>query len=215
MLGTIPLADSLIFDLDGTLWDATDSYVAAWNLALQRFGLNRRITRTDLESLMGMEEKAVFDKIFPDHSPTERQQLAQLVSQAQDEYMPVHGGVLYEHVPEGLKQLSQKYKLLIVSNCPENTVRDFLTWAQLNSCITDHETHGRTRRSKADNIRAVVQRNQLKAPVYIGDTASDEEAAQLAGVPFVFLSYGFGKAENAALTFHSFGELTAAFWAAK
>ncbi len=211
----IPAADSLIFDLDGTLWDATDSYVAAWNLALQRFGLDRLITRADLESLMGMEETAVYQKVFPDYTPEVRQELARLVSQAQDEYMPVHGGILYEYVPAGLAQLSQKYKLLLVSNCPENTVPDFLSWSGLGVYFTDYETHGRTRQSKADNIRAVMQRNHLEAPVYIGDTASDAKAAQLAGVPFVFVTYGFGKVENVATRFESFRELTAAFTAAK
>ena len=211
----IPAADSLIFDLDGTLWDATDSYVAAWNLALQRFGLDRLITPADLESLMGMEETAVYQKVFPDYTPEVRQELARLVSQAQDEYMPVHGGILYEYVPAGLAQLSQKYKLLLVSNCPENTVPDFLSWSGLGVYFTDYETHGRTRQSKADNIRAVMQRNHLEAPVYIGDTASDAEAAGLAGVPFVFVTYGFGKVENVATRFESFRELTAAFTAAK
>lgn len=203
--------DSLIFDLDGTLWDATDSYVASWNLALQRFGLDHLIARADLEELMGMEEKAVFEKVFPDHSAADRQRLAQLVSQAQDEYMPIHGGLLYEHVREGLAKLSQCYKLLIVSNCPENTVRDFLSWSQLEAYFIDHETHGRTRQSKAENIKAVVRRNGLQTPVYIGDTESDGNAAQQAGVPFVHVSYGFGAVKNAALTFHSFQELVAAF----
>lgn len=207
----IPPADSLIFDLDGTLWDATNSYVAAWNLALQRFGLARHITRADLESLMGMEEKAVFEKVFPYRSAADRQQLTELVNQAQEEYIPVHGGTMYEHVPAGLAQLGQKYKLLVVSNCQENTVRDFLRWAKLDTYIIDQETHGRTRQSKAENIKAVVQRNQLKAPVYIGDTESDAQAAHLAGVPFVFVAYGFGKVENAAVTFHSFRELVDAF----
>ena len=204
-------ADSIVFDLDGTLWDATDSYVAAWNLALPRFGLSRRITRADLESLMGMEEKVVFEKVFPDYSTADRQQLARLVTQAQDEYLPVHGGVLYDSVREGLAQLSNRYKLFIVSNCPENTLRDFLRWSGLEPYIIDHETHGRTRQSKAVNLRDLVQRNYLQSPVYVGDTESDGQAAQLAGVPFVHVTYGFGQVEAAAVAFGSFKELVAAF----
>ncbi|MDQ3290181.1 MAG: HAD family hydrolase [Bacteroidota bacterium] len=204
-------ADSIIFDLDGTLWDGTDSYVASWNIALQQFGIDQHVTRTDLESMMGWEEKAVFEKMFPGHSMADRQQIAHLVSKAQEDYIPVHGGVLYDNVREGLAKLSQKYRLLVVSNCPENTVRDFLSWSHLQNYFIDFETHGRTRKSKADNIKAVVERNHLKCPVYVGDTDSDSKAAQLAQVPFVFVSYGFGKVEDAAFTFHSFQELVEAF----
>ncbi|MDQ4140919.1 MAG: HAD family hydrolase [Bacteroidota bacterium] len=206
-------ADSIIFDLDGTLWDATDSYVASWNLALQQFGLDRNITRADLESMMGWEEKAVYEKMFPHHSQVDRKRIAQLVSQNQEEYIPVHGGVLYDNVREGLVKLSEQYRLLVVSNCPENTVRDFLSWSGLGEYFIDYETHGRTRLSKAENIKAVVQRNKLQCPVYVGDTESDSKAAQLAQVPFVFVSYGFGKVENAAFTFNSFQELVEAFTA--
>lgn len=162
---------------------------------------------------MGLEEKAVFEKIFPRSAATEREQIAYLVNQAQEEYLPEHGGTLYEHVCEGLAQLSKKYKLLVVSNCQENTVRDFLTWAQLSSYVLDYETHGRTRQSKAENIKAVVQRNQLQKPVYVGDTRSDEQAARMAGVPFIFVSYGFGTAEKPDFTFATFQELVDAFTA--
>ncbi len=204
-------ADSIIFDMDGTLWDATDSYVACWNLALQRSGLTRQITRPDLESLMGLEEKVIFEKVFPHSSATERERIAYLVNQAQEEYIPEHGGTLYEHVREGLALLCQEYKLLVVSNCQENTVRDFLAWAQLSSYILDSETHGRTRQSKAENIKAVMQRNQLQKPVYVGDTRSDEQAARLAGVPFIYVSYGLGTVEKPDFTFATFQELVAAF----
>ena len=29
--------DSIIFDVDGTLWDSADSVAAAWNLAIKKF----------------------------------------------------------------------------------------------------------------------------------------------------------------------------------
>ena len=31
--------DSLIFDMDGTLWDAVDSYVAVWDATFAEFGM--------------------------------------------------------------------------------------------------------------------------------------------------------------------------------
>jgi len=32
--------DSLIFDMDGTLWDAVDTYAASWNLVFNELGID-------------------------------------------------------------------------------------------------------------------------------------------------------------------------------
>ena len=31
--------DALIFDMDGTLWDAVDTYAEIWNMAFEREGI--------------------------------------------------------------------------------------------------------------------------------------------------------------------------------
>jgi len=203
--------DSLIFDLDGTLWDATDSYIAAWNAAILKFGLPRTISRSDLESRMGLEAKIVYEHIFPAQTSTEQKQIARLVSQMQDKLLPEMGGKLYPGVKEGLMALSRQYKLFIVSNCPENTVADFINWTGIKSIICDYETHGRTHKSKADNIRLIMERNNLQNPVYIGDTFSDLKASKAAGIPFCYVSYGFEQNVESELTFSSFADLTAYF----
>ena len=37
----------------------------------------------------------------------------------------------------------------------------------------------------------------LQAPVYVGDTPGDLAASEVAGVPFVFATYGFGQLSEA------------------
>ena len=44
---------------------------------------------------------------------------------------------------------------------------------------------------------------------YIGDTMGDCEAARLAGIPFIFASYGFGKVPEAALKITKFSDIFA------
>ena len=46
--------------------------------------------------------------------------------------------------------------------------------------------------------RSLIQEVKLKfaKPVYIGDTRRDEEAARIAGIPFIHARYGFGDAER-------------------
>ena len=42
----------------------------------------------------------------------------------------------------------------------------------------------------------MAERLGLQAPVYVGDTVLDYEAAKAAGVPFIHAAYGFGKVEG-------------------
>jgi phosphoglycolate phosphatase len=37
--------DSLIFDMDGTLWDAVDTYAHSWNVVFSELGIDKTITR--------------------------------------------------------------------------------------------------------------------------------------------------------------------------
>ncbi|MCR5469159.1 MAG: HAD family hydrolase, partial [Lachnospiraceae bacterium] len=68
----------------------------------------------------------------------------------------------------------------------------------LGEFVTDIECYGNNKKGKADNIKLLVERNGLKNPVYVGDTAGDKAACDEAGVPFIFASYGFGEAEGIA-----------------
>ena len=67
---------------------------------------------------------------------------------------------------------------------------------RLDVTVRDFECIGRTGKPKSENIRLIIERNGLKAPVYVGDTQWDFDAATAAGVPFIFAAYGFGHVEN-------------------
>ena len=54
--------DSIIFDVDGTLWDSADSVAAAWNLAIKKFSsLDITLDREILGSVFvhGKRERSV------------------------------------------------------------------------------------------------------------------------------------------------------------
>lgn len=49
---------------------------------------------------------------------------------------------------------------------------------------------------KSENIKLIIERNNLKDAIYVGDTELDMEATFAAGIPFVFAEYGFGNVHN-------------------
>jgi len=91
-----------------------------------------------------------------------------------------------------------------VSNCPEYTIDHFIKFAKIKSHITDTFSHGENYLPKHENINLLVKKYKLQTPVYIGDTESDYLQSQKAGVPFIFMSYGFGTCDQAAISFDSF-----------
>ena len=63
--------------------------------------------------------------------------------------------------------------------------------------VTDIECFGDTLLSKGENIKLVIERNGFENAIYVGDTIGDYNATVFAGIPFVFVKYGFGKVEGA------------------
>lgn len=191
--------DGVLFDLDGTLWDATVPIAKSWATALEgEPGVDHAPTVQELEGVMGMTAEDLTAALFPGLDLERRMELFDKCCQAECVYLTEHGGRLYEGIPQLLEELSQRLPLFIVSNCNLEYIPSFLDGHRLHRFFKDWECIGRTGKPKWENIRLVVERNHLQAPVYVGDTAMDQEAAGKAGVPFFHAAYGFGKVQGAA-----------------
>ena len=203
--------DSLIFDMDGTLWDAVDTYAASWNLVFEELGIDIVIEREQLGKMVGMEGRKVVSIIMPDFDDEKRRMIYNLVNEKRKAILPELGGALYDGVKEGLKQLAEKYDLFILSNCAKGIIRLFIDWAGIDEHIKDELAHGVNFMPKSHNIKLLADMHGLKKPVYIGDTEGDGQQSRLAGIPFVFVSYGFGQTDDYDLKFDDFESLTAYF----
>ncbi|WP_428328934.1 HAD family hydrolase [Mucilaginibacter sp.] len=203
--------DSLIFDMDGTLWDAVDTYAESWNLVFKDLGIDKTVKREDLAKMVGWEGKKVIAVIMPDFDDEKRQSIYMAVNEKRRELLPQSGGILYEGVKDGLKQLAEKYPLFILSNCAKGIIRLFIDWADIDEHITDELAYGINFMPKQHNIKLLMEKHQLKNPVYIGDTAGDGEESRKAGIPFVFVSYGFGTTDDYDVKFDDFKSLTSCF----
>lgn len=189
--------DGVLFDLDGTLWNATEQLAVSWQMALEgQPDIDRAPTVSELEKVMGMTWERLMQTLFP-HLTLERAgELFEHCCEVENEYLRQHGGTLYDGVEETLRSLSAQVPLFIVSNCNNGYIECFLDAHQFRPYFRDWECIGKTGLPKAENIKLVVERNQLQAPIYFGDTGMDYEAASGAGVPFLHAAYGFGKVDR-------------------
>ena len=199
----------IIFDLDGTLWDSLDHVVESWNDVMRREGYDKQITRGELVKQVGKPMDVIMAEMAPEIPLDERTRLMDVCVSDENEYVAVHGGVLYPGLEDALAELRGKYPLFIVSNCQAGYIEAFFTAHKLQNYFADYECWGNTGLSKGENIRMVMGRNRLHRAVYIGDTAGDESAARDAGIPFVFASYGFGEAAAPDAAVSSLSELPA------
>ena len=189
--------EALIFDLDGTLWSTIDSCLKVLNeLRLKYPEITRKITREQVEQSMGKHFDQIVDIYFGYLDKERAEKIAKEGFQANIDNLIQNGGILYPSLEETIKGLSQKYKLFIVSNCVDGYIESFLDTSGLKEYFTDHECIGRTGLSKGENIKLIMQRNNIQNAVYVGDTMSDKEAADYANIPFVYASYGFGDVDS-------------------
>lgn len=184
------MTEAVLFDLDGTLWDASKEVLLCWNRVLAPLG--RCINKKEMARLMGLTPREIGDVQFPDLPPEERYSLTGLCLDAEAPYLYERGARLYPRVRETLRHLKDRYFIGLVSNCTEPYAQAFFHAHGLAALFDDHETAGRSGLSKSENITLLMKRNALQKAVYIGDTAMDLAAAQSANIPFLYASWGFG-----------------------
>ena len=199
----------VIFDLDGTLWDSSESVVASWNLEVKRItGIDPRITPDHMRRNMGKTMNEIAEDVFPMFPQEQRYGLARRCEVFENAYIAEHGGVLFEGVRETLQQMHDAgVPMAIVSNCQKDYIPAFLKSMDMGRYFCDYEEWGRSGLSKADNIRLVMKRNGVERAVYVGDIQKDADASAEAGVPCIWAAYGFGHIEAPAAVLRSFAEL--------
>lgn len=185
----------IIFDLDGTLWDSSENVVRSWNEVLSRRA-GKTITVADMQSYMGKTLEKIGELVLPDVPADLRSDIMREACKNENAFLRSHGGVLFPELENVLKQLSEKYKLFIVSNCQSGYIEVFLEYYGLGKYFTDHECPGGSGLEKAGNIRLISERNHLEKAVYIGDTQGDCDATEEAGIQFIHAAYGFGTIDH-------------------
>ena len=199
----------IIFDVDGTLWNACAVIADSWNDYLEKYApdVKKRVTEPEVQSVMGMTMVDIGDTIFGMLPEKRRREVAENCFSYEVEYMKARGGKVYPGVAEVFQELAGEYHLYICSNCQLGYIEDFINWTGTGHLIEDFLCYGDTGMTKDRNIRMLAERNHLDFAVYVGDTQGDYESTRKAGYHFIHARYGFGKVDEAVPYVESLKEL--------
>ena len=200
--------DAIIFDVDGTLWDSTELAAKAWNHILEtKTSLPPTVTGSSIKPLFGKPIAAFCSAIFTGIPNEQYASLGAACEHYENDLLYKEPVPLYPGVTEAFQALSEKCPLFIVSNCQKGYIEALLDTTPVKPYVTDHLCHGDTLLSKADTIRILMEKHHLKKVLYVGDTQGDANACKEAKIPFAWVTYGFGKAENPDYQIHALLDL--------
>jgi phosphoglycolate phosphatase len=185
---------SVIFDIDGTLWDSRALVAEGYNIQLRAEGYGHLcVTAEDLRPLFGKVLEEIADVIFATVPAQERYGLMTRCMATENRYLAENEcNIAYPGVVQTLHQLAQEYDLYIVSNAERGYPELCMQKLGLTGLIRGHLCYGDTGTEKGKTILELMRRHSITDAVYVGDTQGDYEATQVAGIPFVWAAYGFG-----------------------
>ena len=160
-----------------------------------------------MKSVMGLVIHDIALRFFPYLEEENRLKISRHCCENECKYLEKQGAILYDGLEETLKELVKRYKLFIVSNCQCGYIESFFKSHKLNEYFTDYENPGRTGLTKGENIKLIIERNNLINPVYVGDTEGDLKASRFSGISFIYARYGFGEVKEYDYVIDNFDEL--------
>ena len=201
--------ESLIFDIDGTLWDSRALVAEGYNIQLKKEGLAHLcVTAEDLKPLFGKVMTEIADANLASINPKDRYDLMERCMDTENKYLFENECKIgYPGILETVQELSKRYRLFIVSNSQCGYPELCMDKLGLTPYIQGHLCFGDTGTSKGKTIRTLMAKHNIENCAYIGDTQGDYEATVEADIPFIWATYGFGTPAGYAAKIDSFAEL--------
>ena len=187
--------ESLIFDIDGTLWDCRSISARGYNAAFAEMGITGFVVTPEyLSTLFGRTGPAIAEIVFADFPPEERLDRFHRCVFHEERFLAEDPcQVDFPGVRDTLRKLKEQYRLFLVSNCDCGYPELMMEKLGIRHHFEGWMCFGDTGLPKGDTILALMERHNIQSAVYVGDTQGDLEASRKAGIPFIYCAYGFGK----------------------
>ena len=184
------VAAALLIDLDGTVWDSRPCFATA---IAELSGVSTEKILRQLSSGSNVVQLA------HENGVNDRR----LVGSLSDENIPL---IVYDGVYETLVYLRERGTPMgVVSNLPRWLVDQLFERTNLGSYFDSVSTprRGVPSKPRPNGIRITLRELGLEANSdiwFVGDTTTDSEAADAAGIRFAWASYGYGPRQAPAKT---------------
>lgn len=200
--------DAIIFDMDGTLWDARAQVTKGWNLVYEEYtGKPGWLTVENFASHFGATLYDLVRIAFPGIPEEEIDPINTRCQISQAKVLRQEPGILYPGVMEVIPKLAEKYDLYILSNCATDYIECLVESYGLEQYFKDWMCFMDTFEPKHVNLKILCEKHGLKNPIYVGDTQGDADACAKAGVPIIFAAYGLGQVEAPEARIDQFSDL--------
>jgi phosphoglycolate phosphatase len=195
--------DAAILDLDGTLVDTLDDFVAALRAMLQDLPApycHFELDRATVEPLVGKGSENLIKSLFAlmDRADEATELLATANQRYQAHYREVNGryATLYPGALAGVQQLhALGLPLACVTNKPTAFAQDLLAQKGLAGYFSMVLGGDAVARKKPDPLPLLMACQHLgSAPArtwMVGDSSNDAQAARAAGCPVLLVTYGY------------------------
>lgn len=182
------MLETVIFDLDGTLWQTGDSYLYAYHKLCDHYGVEPTVSDDIILSCLGVKLENFLPQLFP--SATDKMELFYRAMGYSIEYIVKNPhGCCFPGVSNLLQQLAKEYKIYIVSNCLDRYVETFLKLSGTTEYVSGFSTIQSG--SKEDHIARIAARSQGKV-LLVGDSDDDYDAiSDHEKILFCYAAYGY------------------------
>jgi phosphoglycolate phosphatase len=201
----------IIFDMDGTLIDSSFAMAQSVNHVRKHLGL-AAMSKEDLEYYINQPDQDL-PKIFyntTEYDPTHRSLFREHYLKSSSEHIS-----LYPDVKEMLQFMSERSKLCVATNASDFFARHMLEHLQIidffdgvvgANNVPSPKPNPMMLELLMENTSTLKERTLM-----VGDSIKDEQAAENADIPFIFVNWGYGKSETASMKANNMHELIALF----
>ena len=186
---------TIIFDIDGTIFDTKKGIINCLNDVLNAYG-QETINKTEEDKYIG---PAIKDSLMKFNGFSE-EMAAEATREYRRKYVAKYVG---ESIPyDGLKELleylkNNHYRICIATMKTQAQVeRLFETFGVTDFFArieTAKESGGYTKVNMLESIKAKYPQDKM---IFVGDTMGDYKAAVKTEIPFVYAKYGYGELET-------------------
>jgi phosphoglycolate phosphatase len=197
---TFPHVKHVLFDLDGTLVDSSETIAASVSFALGRLG-EKKLASGEVTSLIGQP----LLEIFGSHFSLSEEQTHRAIDLYREHYEELRqaGTRVYDGVREALSRLQGSGRDLYVATVKPTAIAETVL---VDLDLRDHfkgvagSSMDHRRRSKGRIIAHALASWDLvaDASLMVGDRAQDIEGARENGFGAIGVNYGFGTRDELA-----------------